>query len=379
MQRQALVPALAAIAGLGLVVAASSARLAVLFAIGTLCGVTLYHAAFGFAAAYRRLLIARDAAMVRAQVLMLALATVLFAPVLAAGSAFGMPMLAAGAPVGWQVAIGAFLFGIGMQLGGGCASGTLYALGGGSTRMLATLVAFCAGGWAASLHMDAWQRLPDAGELVLGDLIGWPGAVALQLAPLGLLYLFLGSYRRPGRSALASSVLLPWRVLSGPWSLLAGAVLLACLNLATLLASGHPWSITWAFTLWAAKFAVLLGWDASGSAFWQGEFQQHALQAPLLADETSVMNIGILLGALVAAALAGRLAPTLRMPLRTLAAALIGGLLMGYGARLAYGCNIGAFFSGVASSSLHGWLWIAAALPGNWLGVRMRSPFGLPM
>jgi uncharacterized protein len=115
-------------------------------------------------------------------------------------------VLAASAPVGWQVAIGAFLSGIGMQSGSACASGTLYALGGGSTRMLATLAAFCAGGFAASLQMGMWQRLPNAGELVLGDLIGWPAAVALQLALFGLLYIILRAYRRPGRSALTVNV-----------------------------------------------------------------------------------------------------------------------------------------------------------------------------
>jgi hypothetical protein len=57
------------------------------------------------------------------------------------------------------------------------------------------------------------------------------------------------------------------------------------------------------------------------------------------------------------------------------ASALIGGLAMGYGARIAYGCNIGAFFSGVASTSLHGWLWIAAALPGCWAGILLRRRF----
>ena len=50
---------------------------------------------------------------------------------------------------------------------------------------------------------------------------------------------------------------------------------------------------------------------------------------------------------------------------------------MGYGARLAFGCNIGAFFSGVASTSLHGWLWILCAVPGNILGARLRPLFGL--
>jgi len=51
---------------------------------------------------------------------------------------------------------------------------------------------------------------------------------------------------------------------------------------------------------------------------------------------------------------------------------------MGYGSRIAFGCNVGAFFSGVASTSLHGWLWIACALPGSWIGIQWRPFFGLP-
>jgi uncharacterized membrane protein YedE/YeeE len=50
---------------------------------------------------------------------------------------------------------------------------------------------------------------------------------------------------------------------------------------------------------------------------------------------------------------------------------------MGYGARLAFGCNIGAYFSGIASGSLHGWIWLAAALAGTYLGVILRSSLGL--
>ena len=62
---------------------------------------------------------------------------------------------------------------------------------------------------------------------------------------------------------------------------------------------------------------------------------------------------------------------------RSLVAAVIGGLLLGYGARIAYGCNIGAYFSGIASGSLHGWLWLVAAFAGNIVGTRLRPWFGL--
>jgi uncharacterized protein len=92
---------------------------------------------------------------------------------------------------------------------------------------------------------------------------------------------------------------------------------------------------------------------------------------------TSVMDIGIVLGAMLAAALAGRYAPVWRLPMRSLVAAIVGGLLLGYGARLAYGCNIGAYFSGIVSGSLHGWLWLVAAFFGNVVGTRLRPMFGL--
>jgi len=52
---------------------------------------------------------------------------------------------------------------------------------------------------------------------------------------------------------------------------------------------------------------------------------------------------------------------------------------MGIGARLSTGCNIGAFFSGMASGSLHGLMWIVFAIPGNALGARLRPWFGMEM
>lgn len=376
-QRRPLAVALLLLAGLAALLARDDLRMAGLFLLGAALGVTLYHAAFGFTGAYRRLITDRDTRGMRAQLVMLGAATLLFAPVLAAGSIFGREVAGALAPVGWQVAAGAFLFGIGMQLGNGCGSGTLFTLGGGSTRMLATLAAFVAGSFWASLDMGWWQALPSLPPIALGAVFGWPLAVALQIALLLVLWLGLKRWGKPVPDNAAAAV--GWRIiLTGPWPLLAGALALAGLNFITLLFAGHPWSITWAFTLWGAKIAMLLGWNPETSAFWQGDFQQAALQGGILDDITSVMDIGLLAGALCAAALAGRFAPRLQIPLRSLVAALLGGLLMGYGARIAFGCNVGAFFSGVASTSLHGWLWIAAALPGNWIGVRLRPWFRMP-
>ena len=353
-------------------------RQAALFIIGGLLGVSLYHAAFGFTSAYRKLFLSRDVAGVTAQLVMLAVAMVLFAPVLAEGEAFGQGVVGAVAPLGVSVAVGSFLFGLGMQLAGGCGSGTLYTVGGGSVRMVVTLVAFCAGGFWGSLDLDFWAGLGDWGSISLARETGWGAALALQFAVLLAAWLGLRVWSRGAAQSPLWTRGLDWRVvLAGPWPLLLGAGLLALLNWATLVVAGHPWSITWAFTLWAAKIAAALGWDPATSPFWTAPFPRGALGASVFDDVTSVMNFGIIIGALTAAGLAGRFRPAAGVPLLSLAAALTGGLLMGYGARLAFGCNIGAFFSGVASTSLHGWLWIVCALVGTWAGVHLRPLFGL--
>jgi uncharacterized membrane protein YedE/YeeE len=131
--------------------------------------------------------------------------------------------------------------------------------------------------------------------------------------------------------------------------------------------------------LWSAKAFAALGIDVAGWPYWAARPNASALAAPVTHDVTTVMDIGIVLGAMSAAALAGRYAPVWKIPLRSLAAAVIGGLMLGYGARLAYGygCNIGAYFSGIVSGSLHGWLWLAAAFVGNVFGTYLRPIFGL--
>lgn len=362
-----------------LLAAIDSVRFALLLLLGIALGITLKHGAFGFTSAYRRFLLQRDTAALHAQLLMLAVATVLFAPILSEGQFLGQGVVGAWAPAGLQVAVGAFLFGIGMQLGDGCGSGTLYKAGGGAPRMVVTLIAFCAGSFWASLHMIHWQTLPALQTQSLAEPLGYVGAVVLQLGFIGLLALLLRRWALP-RNRIRKKQPSNWSwqcVLTGPWSLPVAALILSLLNLATLITAGHPWTITWAFSLWGAKAALLFGWDSTTAPFWSGAFQQSALQAGILQDVTSLMNFGILLGALAAAGAGGRFSPTFRIPLRSFAAAIIGGLLMGYGARIAYGCNIGAFFSGIASLSLHGWLWIACALLGSALGVRWRPHFGL--
>ncbi|MEM5446980.1 YeeE/YedE family protein [Paraburkholderia guartelaensis] len=356
-----------------------SGRQAALYVVGALLGMTLYHAAFGFTSAWRVFIADGRGAGLRAQMVMLAIGVLLFFPALAAGSLFGHPVTGLVSPAGTSVIVGAFMFGVGMQLGGGCASGTLYTVGGGSTRMVVTLIAFIVGSVVATAHMPFWTSMPQLKPFSLLNAFGAAPAIALNLVVFALIAALtvLVEKRRHGRlvnepRAPHSS---PW--LHGPWPLLAGAVALAILNFATLALSGRPWGVTSAFALWGAKGFATLGIDVASWKYWMAGPNAAALAAPASHDVTTVMDIGIVLGAMAAASLAGRYAPVWRIPLRSLVAAVIGGLLLGYGARLAYGCNIGAYFSGIVSGSLHGWLWLVCAFAGNVLGTKLRPWFGL--
>jgi uncharacterized membrane protein YedE/YeeE len=355
-----------------------SAKQAALYILGALLGVTLYHSAFGFTSAWRVFIADGRGAGLRAQMLMLAIGVLLFFPALSAGTLFGHPVVGEVSPVGTSVVVGAFIFGIGMQLGGGCASGTLYTVGGGSTRMVVTLIAFIVGSVVGTAHMPFWAALPHLPPISLVKTLGVGPAIALNLVVFVAIAALtvLIEKRRHGRLVddrvpTAS----PW--VHGPWPLLVGGAVLALLNFVTLALSGHPWGITSAFALWGAKASSAMGIDVASWHVWSTGPNAAALAAPISHDVKSVMDIGIVIGAMIAASLAGRYAPVWRLPLRSVIAAVVGGLLLGYGARLAYGCNIGAYFSGIVSGSLHGWLWLVSAFFGNVVGTKLRPAFGL--
>ena len=352
-------------------------RQALLLLIGAGLGLSLYHAAFGFTRAWREFISDRRGAGLRAQMLLFGLTIVVFFPVLAAGEWFGRPVYGFVVPAGMAVAVGAFIFGLGMQIGGGCASGTLFAVGGGNSRMLVTLIFFIVGSLLATHHLHWWYSLPKPPAISLVRSLGlWP-ALLSHLAIFAAIA--AGSWvlekRYHGRilPTAVSHGTFRQRWLRGPWPLPAGALALALLSMATLLVAGRPWGITAAFALWGGKAAYNLGWDITAWPYWS----EAALARSILADSTSVMNLGIILGALLAAGLAGKFSPGWRIGGRQLVAAILGGLLLGYGARLASGCNIGAYYSGISSGSLHGWLWALTGFAGSVVGTRLRPRFGL--
>jgi uncharacterized protein len=335
---------------------------AALLVLGFALGAAFLKAEFSFTAAWRRFLVNGEAGGLLGVLLLIAVAALVIVPVAALVPGFGGAI----APIGPSLIVGAFVFGVGMQLANGCGSGTLYTAGGGSGRMLITLALFIVGSVIGSLHLPAFLALGGIDPILASNYFGPWGGLLVTLASLVLAALAIVAVARARGAGFRPRPLI-----------LIGAVAIGLLSIGVFLAGHHPWSVTFGFTVWGAKIASLFGADFSGAAFWQWPGPRRALAESILSDTSSLTDLGMILGAMAAAAATKPFARTAWPPARSLLAAALGGLLMGWGARIGFGCNIGAFVGGVASGSLHGWIWFAAALGGCMIGIRLRPLFGL--
>ena len=335
---------------------------AVLIVGGFGLGVAFLKAEFSYTASWRRFLTRGEAGGLLSGLIVIAVAALVIVPTAALKPNFGGAI----APLGPSLLIGAFVFGIGMQLANGCGSGTLYTAGGGSGRMLIALLFFLIGSVFGSLSLPAALALGGIDPVLASDYLGpWGGLAATLVSIVLAAALIVAVARRRGSNFMPSR------------NYVIGGIIIGLLCIAVFVTGGHPWSVTFGYTVWGAKIASVLGYDFSHAVFWQWPGPKRALAESVLSDTSSLTDFGMLFGAMAAAAASHPFARTAWPPVKSLLAAGLGGLLMGWGARLGFGCNIGAFVGGVASGSLHGWIWFAAALPGCLIGIRLRPLFGL--
>src|SRR5690606_17925810 len=359
------------LAGALAVAYATGVRQGLLTLLGIGFGAVLQFARFGFTTGWRDFIETRNPQGIWGQMLLLSLAAILTLPLIATS---GGELVGAVAPLTISLILGAFLFGAAMQLADGCGSGTLYKAGAGAPLSFAVLPTFMIGSFVGASHQPAWIAL---GGLPAIDLLqfGWPTAVAITVAGCGLVALWVGRAAKNAQPAFAAQSVGAAAVNTGSgwarrWWL--GALLLAGLYLLHMLIAGQPWGIVYGVGVWGAKIASALGWSLVGDPFWGVAPHATRLAEPLLADITSVTNIGLIYGAIAASRWNGT--PNIRMPSnRRLIAACIAGLVMGYASRMAFGCNVGAYLGGIASASVHGWVWFALAFAGSILGVRLRT------
>lgn len=335
---------------------------AVLILGGFALGIAFLKAEFSYTASWRRFLTRGEAGGLIGGLIVIAICALAVVPVAALWPNYGGAI----APLGPSLLIGAAVFGVGMQLANGCGSGTLYTVGGGSGRMLITIAFFIVGSVFGSLSLPSFLALGGVNPILAADYLGHWGGLAATLASLALAAALMAAVARQ-----RGANFMP------PRPYIIGGIVIGLLCVGVFFAGRHPWSVTFGYTVWGGKIFAALGFDFSQAEFWQWPGPKRALTDSVLTDTSSLTDFGMIFGAMAAAAATKRYAASAWPPFKSLLAAAIGGLLCGWGARIGFGCNIGAFVGGVASGSLHGWVWFGAALCGNLVGIRLRPLFGL--
>jgi len=253
--------------------------------------------------------------------------------------------------------------------------------------MCITLAFFVLGSLIGSAHVPWWNTIafPEVVQSNLGIGNRFSYGMITRLGPmsaflwlagiLGAIAIFTiwlerrkhGDLEPPRKTA---------SLIHGPWSPREGAIALAVVGILSLLVIGQPWGVTFAFAVWGAKIAGFVGLDVASWPYWSG-WRAGVLENSVLNHSVSVMNFGIMAGALAAAGLAAKFNPIWTLSRVEISTAVFGGLLMGYGARLAYGCNIGAYLGGLVSGSAHGWAWAVMAFIGSCLAVATKRRLGI--
>lgn len=165
------------------------------------------------------------------------------------------------------------------------------------------------------------------------------------------------------------------QIFKNPFTYVCGAVLLGVLNIAIFAASGNPWGVSGTFANWGAWLYEALGGSVDKWWYFSSEGAQNTLNNGVLNHGGSWQNFGIIIGAFLATLLASQFKFKKIKNWKQVFAAILGGLLMGYGARLAGGCNIGALFSGISSLSVSGWVFGLFLFLGAAIGVKLLTKF----
>jgi len=177
----------------GIFLGTRNEQLVLFWVTGLAFGYILQRARFCFTAAMRDPYLTGGTNLSKAVLLAFAITSIGFIAIKYGAHVQGLPIPGQAyiVPVSLATAIGAFMFGIGMVISGGCASGTLMRVGEGFTMQLLSLFFFVVGSlWGA--HDFGWWKLNVIlkGEAVfLPDLFGWLGAVIIQLLIIALLWI----------------------------------------------------------------------------------------------------------------------------------------------------------------------------------------------
>lgn len=384
------------------------AVLAVQLLSGVLLGAALTRARFGFAGGIKRIFVRGEGSLTKSLLIMFVVTMLLF---------FGVQWLAAqnGAVPAFRAGegdiiipgtqnvkfanlatvIGGILFGIGMIFAGGCASGTLTDMGEGEGRAMLAFIFFILGSAPGEWARYAFDQgaLGKVGtQIYFPDYFGYFGALLVSLVIVFIIYFITVKYENKRKDE--GTYLDPygdWEAFEKPlednfkksspvfgfnvyhklfverFTFAKGAVLVAIICSLILLTTGKPWGVTSAFSLLDVAVLKNFGLDFSSPAF--AEINEK-VSTGLLNDGGTIRNMGIVFGSLLAFLFAGRFSFKFKFDKKDAVYYMVGGLLMGFGARLAKGCNAGAMYSAIATFSISGWVFALAMVIGGLIALK---------
>lgn len=160
--------------------------------IGLMIGFTLQRSKFCFTASFRDPILVGSTSVVKAILVALMVMTVGFAMIQARAAGLMAAIPGEIDPVGWNTVLGALLFGVGMVIAGGCASGTLMRIGEGFLLQVVVLAGFLIGTVGAAKSFPVWDHflVRGAPTVYYGALFPRPIMVIMQLALLYGLYIW---------------------------------------------------------------------------------------------------------------------------------------------------------------------------------------------
>ena len=156
------------------------------------------------------------------------------------------------------------------------------------------------------------------------------------------------------------------KVFVRPWPYWVGGLLIAIANIIYLALTNKYWAITTGFARFGAWLLEVIGVEVQSWSVW--EYYEYLRPWE---DRYTFSNLGIISGALIAILLAGQFKWKRLKNRKQFFLALGGGWLMGYGARIAIGCNIGGLYSAISSLALNGWLYLPFIILGILVGSKL--------
>lgn len=184
---------LAAMVAFGVYLSTISTKLGFFWLTGIVFGFILQKSRFCFTASMRDPYLTGSTSVTRAVLIAFAITTIGFTAIKYGAFVKGLPIPGQSyiVPVSFATVVGAFMFGIGMVIAGGCASGTLMRVGEGFSMQILSLLFFVIGSlWGA--HDFGWWKfnfMLNSPKVFLPDVFGWLGAVVIQLLVIAALYI----------------------------------------------------------------------------------------------------------------------------------------------------------------------------------------------